>query len=73
MVDWSKEYGTMYQVNLNGDNTVWITSHKICEDLFVKRGAIYSDRPFLAAIGDDCRHTNRYIPLVTHGGMSPNI
>ncbi|ATZ46500.1 hypothetical protein BCIN_01g10840 [Botrytis cinerea B05.10] len=67
MVDWSKEYGTMYQVNLNGDNTVWITSHKICEDLFVKRGAIYSDRPFLAAIGDDCRHTNRYIPLVTHG------
>lgn len=68
MVDWSKDYGTMFQVNLNGQNTVWITSHKICEDLFVKRGAIYSDRPFIPAIGEDCRFTNRYVPLVTYGG-----
>ncbi|KAA8576843.1 hypothetical protein MFRU_014g00710 [Monilinia fructicola] len=67
MVHWSKDYGTIFQVNLNGKNTVWITSHKICEDLFVKRGAIYSDRPFLPAIGEDCRFTNRYIPLVTYG------
>jgi len=67
MHEWSQEYGSIFQVNLNGDNTVWITSHKVADDLFVKRGAIYSDRPWLPAIGEDCRYTNRYIPLVTNG------
>ncbi|PQE12585.1 cytochrome P450 protein [Rutstroemia sp. NJR-2017a BBW] len=64
--DWAQEYGPIVQVNLNGENTIWITSNKICEDLFVKRGAIYSHRPWLPAIGDDCRFSNRYIPLVTY-------
>jgi hypothetical protein len=68
--EWAQEYGPIVQVNLNGDNTIWITSNKICEDLFVKRGAIYSHRPWIPAIGADCRFSNRYIPLVTYTGKS---
>lgn len=69
--DWGKEYGPIYQVNLAGDNHVWISTDEIAKDLLSKRAAIYSDRPHIPALLDDNRTSAQYLPLLSRNGKNP--
>lgn len=64
---WAKSYGPIYQVNLAGDNIVWISSPKIADDLLMKRQSIYSSRPYFPAIMHDSRTSMHYLPLMANG------
>lgn len=63
--EWADEYGPIYQVNLAGQNHVWIARDKIAHDLLSKRSAIYSDRPFIPALEHDNRTSGQYLPLMS--------
>jgi len=63
--DWGKEYGPIYQVNLAGDNHVWISTDEIAKELLSKKAAIYSDRPHIPALIDDNRTSAQYLPLLS--------
>ncbi|KAH9863468.1 hypothetical protein IAQ61_009746 [Plenodomus lingam] len=63
--DWGKEHGPIYQVNLAGDNHVWISTDQISKDLLSKKAAIYSDRPHIPALIDDNRTSAQYLPLLS--------
>ncbi|MCJ1436975.1 hypothetical protein MMC27_006358 [Xylographa pallens] len=65
--EWAKTYGPIYQVNLAGTNCVFISSPSIAEDVFVKRAAIYSDRPFIPAFKHDVTAHLLYVPLMSIG------
>lgn len=67
--DWGKEYGPIYQVNLAGDNHVWISTDEIARDLLSKKGPIYSDRPHIPALLDDNRDSGQYLPLMSKNGQ----
>jgi hypothetical protein len=67
--DWGKEYGPIYQVNLAGNNHVWISSDQIARDLLSKKGSIYSDRPHIPALLADNRTSAQYLPLLSRNGM----
>jgi hypothetical protein len=67
--NWGKQYGPIYQVNLAGQNYVWISRDEIARDLLTKKGAIYSDRPHLGGILDDNRHSGQYLPLLSKNGL----
>lgn len=41
---WAKAYGPIAEFSILGEKQVVLSSDRICNDLFVKRGAIYSDR-----------------------------
>lgn len=41
---WAKEYGPIVRFNLLGAKQVLISSDKVANDLFAKRGNLYSDR-----------------------------
>ncbi|GAB7358401.1 hypothetical protein MBLNU230_g2470t1 [Neophaeotheca triangularis] len=63
--EWAKEHGPIYQVNLAGQNHVWISRDKIAHDLLSKRSAIYSDRPHIPALEQDNRTSGQYLPLMS--------
>ena len=64
---WSDVYGPIYQVNVFGVNHIWLASDKIAQDLLVKRGSIYSDRPPINNLKDS-KTAGEYIPLLGHNG-----
>jgi hypothetical protein len=69
LYEWSKEYGPIYQVNLVGTNYVWLSSHKVADDLLAKRSIIYSGRPRMAT-REDNRTSMHYVPLMAYNGMN---
>lgn len=42
--EWSKKYGSLYRLNLAGQNHVIVSTEEIANDLLRERGTIYSDR-----------------------------
>jgi len=68
-----KQYGPIYQVNLAGNNHVWISRDDIARDLLAKKGAIYSDRPHIPALIDDNRDSGQYLPLMSRNGQFSNF
>ena len=67
---WSDQYGPIYQINVFGVNHIWLASDKVAQDLLVKRGAIYSDRPQIKNVVDSKGRSGvgEYIPLLGHNG-----
>ncbi|KAK4556887.1 hypothetical protein LTR86_005868 [Recurvomyces mirabilis] len=64
--EWAKTYGPLYRTQMLGDYFIIITDEKIAEDLLVKRGKIYSDRPQIRSLFD-AKSTNgsmEYLPLM---------
>jgi len=72
LFEWSKKYGPIYQTNLAGKIHVWITSDETARELLSKKGAIYSDRPHIAALIADNRTSAQYLPLLSKNGMFTN-
>ena len=64
---WSDIYGPIFQINVFGVNHIWLASDKIAQDLLVKRGNIYSDRPPINNLKDS-KTAGEYIPLLGHNG-----
>ena len=58
--EWADTYGPIYRTQMLGDSFIIISDEKIAEDLLVKRGKIYSDRPQIRSLFD---------PKSTHGSM----
>ncbi|EJD05381.1 cytochrome P450 [Fomitiporia mediterranea MF3/22] len=44
---WANEYGDIVHVSVFGQNFIFLNSAKVVNDLFDKRGSIYSDKPRL--------------------------
>ncbi|KAJ3790361.1 cytochrome P450 [Lentinula aff. detonsa] len=42
---WSKQYGPIFYLNIAGQNTIVLGTHKAAADLLDRRANIYSDRP----------------------------
>lgn len=59
--EWSVTYGPIYKTKMLGASFLIISDEKIAEELLVKRGKIYSDRPQIRSLFD---------PKSTHGSMS---
>ncbi|KAJ3823037.1 cytochrome P450 [Lentinula raphanica] len=43
--NWAKQYGPIVYLNIAGQNTIVLNSHKTAADLLERRATIYSDRP----------------------------
>ncbi|KAF2154725.1 cytochrome P450 [Myriangium duriaei CBS 260.36] len=67
--EWSLKYGPIYQVNLAGQNHVWICKDAIAKDLLSKKSSIYSDRPHIPALEQDNRTSGQYLPLMSQNEM----
>ena len=64
--EWADVYGPLYRTQMLGDNFIIISDEKVAEDLLVKRGRIYSDRPQIRSLFD-AKSTNgsmEYLPLM---------
>ncbi|KAK1001531.1 hypothetical protein LTR54_008428 [Friedmanniomyces endolithicus] len=64
--EWSDVYGPLYRTQMLGDYFIVVTDEKIAEDLLVKRGKVYSDRPQIRSLFDP-KSTNgsmEYLPLM---------
>ncbi|KAK5695418.1 hypothetical protein LTR97_008925 [Elasticomyces elasticus] len=64
--EWADTYGPIYRTQMLGDYFIVVTDEKIAEDLLVKRGKIYSDRPQIRSLFDP-KSTNgsmEYLPLM---------
>lgn len=64
--EWADIYGPLYRTQMLGDNFIIITDEKVAEDLLIKRGKIYSDRPQIRSLFDP-KSTNgsmEYLPLM---------
>ena len=70
--EWSDQYGPIYQINVFGVNHIWLATDNVAQDLLVKRGAIYSDRPQIKNVIDSkgSSGVGEYIPLLGHNGPS---
>lgn len=49
---WSKKYGPIIYLSMLGQPIIVLHSAKAAQDLFARRGAIYSDRPRLVLAGE---------------------
>ncbi|KAL1306467.1 hypothetical protein AAFC00_005165 [Neodothiora populina] len=63
--EWGENYGRIYQVNLAGQNHVWITRDSVAQDLLGKRAANYSERPHIPSLTHDNRVSGHYLPLMS--------
>jgi len=50
--EWKEKYGAVYSLNLAGQPTLVLNSHKSVADLFDRRSSIYSGRPRLVMAGE---------------------
>ncbi|KAH6665609.1 putative O-methylsterigmatocystin oxidoreductase [Halenospora varia] len=57
---WADIYGPIYYTSMLGAKFIIVSDEKIAEELLVKRGKIYSDRPQIRSLFD---------PKSTHGSM----
>lgn len=62
--EWGVKYGPIYQVNLAGNNHVWITRDKVAQDILGKRAMNYSERPNIPSLTHDNRDSGHYLPLM---------
>jgi hypothetical protein len=60
---WAEEYGPITQIDLMGTKQVIISDERIAKELFVKRGAKYSDR--------GAPHAVEYISMNQNPGFRP--
>ena len=58
--EWADTYGPIYRTKMLGANFVIISDEAIAEEMLVKKGKIYSDRPEIRSLFD---------PKSTHGSM----
>jgi hypothetical protein len=68
--EWADVYGPLYRTQMLGDYFIIVTDEKVAEDLLVKRGKIYSDRPQIRSLFDP-KSTNgsmEYLPLMGKNG-----
>jgi len=68
--EWADTYGPLYRTQMLGSVFIIITDEKVAEDLLVKRGKIYSDRPMIQSLFD-AKSTNgsmEYLPLMGRNG-----
>lgn len=73
--EWSDTYGPLYRTQMLGDYFIVISDEKIAEDLLVKRGKIYSDRPQIRSLFDP-KSTNgsmEYLPLMGKNGTHQSV
>ncbi|KAI0791963.1 cytochrome P450 [Abortiporus biennis] len=66
MTKWSQEFGPVYSLNLGGQYTIVLNSHKAANDLLDKRSAIYSDRPRMI-VTDELLCQGLFLPCNTYG------
>lgn len=66
--EWGLQYGPIYQVNLAGQNHVWITRDNVAQDILGKRAANFSERPFIPSLQADNRNSGHYLPLMSRNG-----
>ena len=65
MKEFSDEYNGFFQTEIMGDTHLWLGDHKISQELFGKRAAIYSSRPEVPAVpGSDTQ--GQYLPLMEY-------
>lgn len=73
--EWADVYGPIYRTQMLGANFLIITDEKIAEDLLVKRGKIYSDRPQIHSLFD-AKSTDgsmEYLPLMGRNRSFHNV
>lgn len=64
--EWADTYGPLYRTQMLGDYFIIVTDEKVAEDLLVKRGKIYSDRPQIRSLFDakSTHGSMEYLPLM---------
>ncbi|KAI0129162.1 putative cytochrome P450, partial [Xylariales sp. AK1849] len=50
--EWSKQYGPIVYLNMAGQSVIILSSTRTAHDLLSRRGAQYSDRPYLVVAGE---------------------
>lgn len=68
--EWAKTYGPLYRTQMLGDYFIVISDEKVAEDLLVKRGKIYGDRPQIRSLFDakSTHGSMEYLPLMGKNG-----
>src|ERR1700722_4993481 len=69
--EWADEYGPIYFTSMLGTKLLVLSDEKVVEDLLVKRGKIYSDRPAMQSLVDSksTDGTMEYLPLMGKNRM----
>ena len=69
--EWSDEYGPIYLTSMLGHKLLVLSDEKVVEDLLVRRGKIYSDRPAMQSLVDSksTHGTMEYLPLMGKNRM----
>jgi Cytochrome P450 len=69
--EWADEYGPIYFTSMLGTKLLVLSDEKVVEDLLVKRGKIYSDRPAMQSLVDSksTHGTMEYLPLMGKNRM----
>ncbi|ORY04567.1 cytochrome P450 [Clohesyomyces aquaticus] len=64
--EWSDTYGPIYMTSMMGHKLLVLSEERIADDLLVKRGKIYSDRPAMQSVIDSKSTTGtmEYLPLM---------
>ncbi|KAI6952208.1 hypothetical protein D0867_00203 [Hortaea werneckii] len=64
--EWGRQFGPLYRTQMLGDYFIVITDEKVAEDLLVKRGKIYGDRPQIRSLFDakSTHGSMEYLPLM---------
>ncbi|KAF5637612.1 oxidoreductase [Fusarium tjaetaba] len=65
--DWGRKYGTIIGLKLGPQNVVILNDYKHVQELFDKRGSIYSDRPPSHIANDIMFTNNTHILFVAYG------
>jgi hypothetical protein len=69
--EWADTYGPIYKTKMLGATFLIVSDEKIAEELLVKRGKIYSDRPQIRSLFDakSTHGSMKYLPLMGRNGM----
>lgn len=64
--EWANTYGPMYRTKMLGANFVIISDEKLAEEMLVKKGKTYSDRPEIKSLFDakSTYGSMEYLPLM---------
>lgn len=64
--EWADTYGPIYRTKMLGANFIIISDETIAEEILVKRGKVYSDRPQIRSLFDSksTHGSMEYLPLM---------
>jgi hypothetical protein len=64
--EWADIYGPIYRTKMLGDNFVIISDEAVAEEILVKKGKVYSDRPEIKSLFDakSTYGSMEYLPLM---------